>query len=98
MAYEQLGKPKISWERIDKQLPSLCYILCTQQIQEGRFMLFDLIGKSAAEKAKDKEFLDALKQINTLVVKDGRMSMDFSDLEDKVRTSRQQAKKLMQRS
>ncbi len=61
-------------------------------------MFFNLIGKkSDAEKAKDGAFIQAIKGIESLVVKDGRMSMDVSDLEAKVRESRKQAQQLVQR-
>lgn len=59
-------------------------------------MIFSRIGnKSSAEKAKDEAFMKAIKNIETLMVKDGRMSMDTSELEEKVRASRKEAKKLV---
>ncbi|MFC5694847.1 hypothetical protein ACFPU0_04650 [Pseudomonas sp. GCM10022186] len=59
-------------------------------------MFFNRIGqKSSSEKAKDEAFMQAIKNIETLVVTDGRMSMDASELEDKVRASREEARKLV---
>jgi predicted nucleotidyltransferase len=59
-------------------------------------MLFDLIGKkSKAERAEDDEFLEALNSIKTLQVKDGCVSMDYSDLKEKVKKSRETARKLV---
>lgn len=59
-------------------------------------MFFNRIGqRSTAKKAEDDAFMQALKSIESLVVKDGRMSMDASELEEKVRASRKEAKKLV---
>lgn len=55
-------------------------------------MFFGRIGqRSLAKKVRDEAFLQALKNIDTLVVQHGRMSMDASELEGKVRESRKQA-------
>ncbi|WP_116817471.1 hypothetical protein [Pseudomonas syringae] len=59
-------------------------------------MFFNRIGhRSDAKKAEDDAFMQAIKQIDTLVVRDGRMSMDAKELEDLVRDSRDKAKKLV---
>ncbi|RVD77896.1 hypothetical protein [Pseudomonas koreensis] len=59
-------------------------------------MFFNRIGhRSDAKKAEDDAFMQAIKQIDTLVVRDGRMSMDAKELEDLVRDSRNKAKKLV---
>lgn len=48
--------------------------------------------RSAAKKAEDDAFMQAIKRIDTLVVRDGRMSMDAKELEALVRDSRDKAK------
>ncbi|MNU01279.1 hypothetical protein D3C72_2446290 [compost metagenome] len=59
-------------------------------------MFFNRIGhRSDAKKAEDDAFMQAIKQIDTLVVRDGRMSMDATEIEDLVRASREKAKKLV---
>ena len=59
-------------------------------------MFFNRIGhRSDAKKAEDDAFMQAIKQIDILVVRDGRMSMDAKELEDLVRDSRDKAKKLV---
>lgn len=59
-------------------------------------MFFNRIGhRSDAKKAEDDAFMQAIKQIDTLVVRDGRMSMDATEIEDLVRASRDKAKKLV---
>jgi len=59
-------------------------------------MFLNLLGrKSHVEKAKDEAFMRAIKNVSTLMVKDGCMSMDASELEEKVRASRKAAKTLI---
>ncbi|ERL00950.1 MULTISPECIES: hypothetical protein [Pseudomonas] len=59
-------------------------------------MFFNRIGhRSDAKKAEDDAFMQAIKNIDTLVVRDGRMSMDATEIEDLVRASRDEAKKLV---
>ncbi|MFV2947665.1 MULTISPECIES: hypothetical protein [Pseudomonas] len=59
-------------------------------------MFFNRIGhRSDAKKAEDEAFMKAIKNIDTLVVRDGRMSMDVKEIEDLVRSSREKAKKLV---
>ncbi|OPK07332.1 hypothetical protein [Pseudomonas sp. VI4.1] len=59
-------------------------------------MFFNRIGhRSDAKKAEDDAFMQAIKNIDTLVVRDGRMSMDTTEIEDLVRASRDEAKKLV---
>ncbi|APU32387.1 hypothetical protein UYA_22630 [Ectopseudomonas alcaliphila JAB1] len=59
-------------------------------------MFLNRLGrKSHTEKAKDDAFMRAIKSVTTLMVKDGCMSMDASELEDRVRASRKAAKTLI---
>jgi len=59
-------------------------------------MFFNRIGhRSSAKKAEDEAFMKAVKNIGSLVVRDGRMSMDVKEIEDLVRSSREKAKKLV---
>lgn len=59
-------------------------------------MFFGRIGhRSDTKKSQDEAFLQALKNIESLVVQDGRMSMDASELEEKVRASRKEANNAM---
>ena len=59
-------------------------------------MFFNRIGhRSDAKKAEDDAFMQAIKNIDTVVVRDGRMSMDTTEIEDLVRASRDEAKKLV---
>lgn len=59
-------------------------------------MFFNRIGhRSDTKKAEDEAFMQAIKSIDTLVVRDGRMSMDAKEIESLVRSSREKAKKLV---
>jgi hypothetical protein len=59
-------------------------------------MFFNRIGhRSNAKKAEDEAFMKALKNIDTLEVRDGRMSMNATEIEDLVRASRDKARKLV---
>jgi len=51
--------------------------------------------RTERQKREDAEFMQALKEIPTLQVRDGRMSMDVSDLKDKVKASREVGKRLI---
>ncbi|RMU08210.1 hypothetical protein ALP36_00099 [Pseudomonas syringae pv. coriandricola] len=58
-------------------------------------MFFNRIGhRSDTKKAEDAALMQAIKSIDTLVVRGGRMSMDAKEIEDLVRSSRDKAKKL----
>ncbi|WP_032606478.1 hypothetical protein [Pseudomonas syringae] len=57
--------------------------------------VFNRIGhRSDTKKAEDQAFMQAIKNIDTLVVRGGRMSMDAKEIEGLVRSSRDKAKKL----
>ncbi|WP_024666313.1 hypothetical protein [Pseudomonas syringae] len=59
-------------------------------------MFFNRIGyRSDTKKAEDAALMQAIKSIDTLVVRGGRMSMDAKEIEDLVRSSRDKAKKLV---
>lgn len=59
-------------------------------------MFFNRIGhRSDAKKAEDDAFMQAIKEIDTLVVREGRMSMDTKEIESLVRSSREEARKLV---
>ncbi len=59
-------------------------------------MFFDLLReKSAAEKKQDEAFIRAAKTLKTLAVKDGCVSVDISELDHKVRASRDQVRRFV---
>ncbi|AHG38945.1 hypothetical protein N018_01235 [Pseudomonas syringae CC1557] len=59
-------------------------------------MFFNRIGyRSDTKKAEDEAFMQAIKSIDSLVVRGGRMSMDAKEIEGLVRSSRDKAKKLV---
>jgi hypothetical protein len=67
-------------------------------------MIFDWIPfgsrlpkRSARQIKEDEEFMDAIKKIKTLQVRDGRMSMDAEELREPLMESRRKHAHLIER-
>ena len=51
--------------------------------------------RSDAQKKEDQAFMDALREIRTLEAKDGRLSMDTSDLQEQLDALHEAGKRLV---
>jgi hypothetical protein len=64
----------------------------------GNAMFRSTIGpRSERQMREDDEFMQALRNIPTLQVRGGRISMDISDLEEQVKAAREAGERLIER-